>query len=146
MQHTHARTHTCTNAHEDIISILNKLIDANKLPHLLLYGPPGTGKTSTIVAMARRIYGATKYKGMVLELNASDDRGIDVVRNQIKEFASTKQVRGLRDGACRRNMMTGFHDELYKFIALYEHGDSHRIRKRSVMIKCQFVKWLPKKP
>ncbi|GMH74851.1 hypothetical protein TrST_g651 [Triparma strigata] len=79
-------------AHTDIISILTRLTDANKLPHLLLYGPPGTGKTSTIVAMAKKMYGAKAYKGYVLELNASDDRGIDVVRNQIKDFASTTQL------------------------------------------------------
>lgn len=64
----------------------------NRLPHLLLYGPPGTGKTSTILALARRIYGAENMRQMVLELNASDDRGIDVVREQIKTFASTKQI------------------------------------------------------
>ena len=66
-------------------------MEANRLPHLLLYGPPGTGKTSTIMALARRIYG-TNYKNNVLELNASDDRGVDVVREQIKSFASTKNV------------------------------------------------------
>lgn len=60
-----------------------------RLPHLLLYGPPGTGKTSTVLALARRIYGAKNMRQMVLELNASDDRGIDVVREQIKTFAST---------------------------------------------------------
>ncbi|EDN08403.1 activator 1 subunit 3 [Histoplasma mississippiense (nom. inval.)] len=49
-----------------------------RLPHLLLYGPPGTGKTSTILALARRIYGVKNMRQMVLELNASDDRGIDV--------------------------------------------------------------------
>jgi replication factor C subunit 3/5 len=63
-----------------------------RLPHLLLYGPPGTGKTSTILALARRIYGSKNMRQMVLELNASDDRGIDVVREQIKTFASTKQI------------------------------------------------------
>jgi replication factor C subunit 3/5 len=63
-----------------------------RLPHLLLYGPPGTGKTSTILALARRIYGGKNMRQMVLELNASDDRGIDVVREQIKTFASTKQI------------------------------------------------------
>lgn len=78
-------------AHEEIISILNKLIDSNKLPHLLFYGPPGTGKTSTILACARKLYG-DKYSSMILELNASDDRGIDVVRDQIKEFAGTKNI------------------------------------------------------
>ncbi|KAI5283823.1 hypothetical protein KEM54_001809 [Ascosphaera aggregata] len=71
-----------------------KLTDSmlQRLPHLLLYGPPGTGKTSTIIALARRIYGTSNMRQMVLELNASDDRGIDVVRDQIKTFASTKQI------------------------------------------------------
>lgn len=64
------------------------LTAGQRLPHLLLYGPPGTGKTSTILALARRIYGSKNMRQMVLELNASDDRGIDVVREQIKTFAS----------------------------------------------------------
>ena len=66
------------------------LTNVQRLPHLLLYGPPGTGKTSTILALARRIYGNKNMRQMVLELNASDDRGIDVVREQIKTFASTQ--------------------------------------------------------
>ena len=70
----------------------NQTNTAQRLPHLLLYGPPGTGKTSTILALARRIYGSRNMRQMVLELNASDDRGIDVVREQIKTFASTKQI------------------------------------------------------
>ncbi|KAI9671173.1 MAG: hypothetical protein M1817_003680 [Caeruleum heppii] len=78
--------------HQDILATINKFVDSNRLPHLLLYGPPGTGKTSTILALARRIYGVKNMRQMVLELNASDDRGIDVVREQIKTFASTKQI------------------------------------------------------
>ncbi|KAJ3038300.1 hypothetical protein HDV00_000811 [Rhizophlyctis rosea] len=78
-------------SHEDIISTITKFIDENRLPHLLFYGPPGTGKTSTILACARRLYGE-RYKSMILELNASDERGIDVVREQIKNFASTKKI------------------------------------------------------
>ncbi|KAF2446448.1 P-loop containing nucleoside triphosphate hydrolase protein [Karstenula rhodostoma CBS 690.94] len=78
--------------HKDIIATINKFVDSNRLPHLLLYGPPGTGKTSTVLALARRIYGAKNMRQMVLELNASDDRGIDVVREQIKTFSSTKQI------------------------------------------------------
>jgi DNA polymerase III delta prime subunit len=50
------------------------------MPHLLFHGPPGTGKTSCIVAIAKHLYGPDKYKNMILELNASDDRGINVVR------------------------------------------------------------------
>ncbi|RKU41455.1 hypothetical protein DL546_002496 [Coniochaeta pulveracea] len=80
------------SGHQDILATINKFVDSNRLPHLLLYGPPGTGKTSTILALARRIYGANNMRQMVLELNASDDRGIDVVREQIKTFASTKQI------------------------------------------------------
>lgn len=80
------------SGHHDILATLNKFVDTNRLPHLLLYGPPGTGKTSTILALARHIYGPQNMRQMVLELNASDDRGIDVVREQIKTFASTKQI------------------------------------------------------
>lgn len=60
-------------------------------PHLLFYGPPGTGKTSTIKAVAQQMYGKA-YRSMTLELNASDSRGIDVVRDTIKTFAGTKSV------------------------------------------------------
>ncbi|KAI5964128.1 RFC3 [Candida pseudojiufengensis] len=75
----------------EIVTTIKKFNETGKLPHLLFYGPPGTGKTSTIIALAKEIYGPN-YKNMVLELNASDDRGIDVVRNQIKNFASTRQI------------------------------------------------------
>ncbi|KAG2222165.1 hypothetical protein INT45_007182 [Circinella minor] len=76
---------------KDVTSTIETFIDANRLPHLLFYGPPGTGKTSTILACARKLYG-DNYKSMILELNASDDRGIDVVREQIKNFASTRTI------------------------------------------------------
>jgi replication factor C subunit 3/5 len=80
------------SGHQDILATINKFVDTNRLPHLLLYGPPGTGKTSTVLALARKIYGNRNMRQMVLELNASDDRGIDVVREQIKTFSSTKQI------------------------------------------------------
>eukprot|EP00744_Colponema_vietnamica_P020171 GILI01028630.1.p1 GENE.GILI01028630.1~~GILI01028630.1.p1 ORF type:complete len:382 (+),score=78.20 GILI01028630.1:114-1259(+) len=80
-------------AHEDILSTLKRLLDSGSMPHLLFYGPPGTGKTTTIQACARMLFG-NRVKGNVLELNASDDRGIDIVRNEIKEFASTGSIGG----------------------------------------------------
>ncbi|GMH00711.1 hypothetical protein Nepgr_002550 [Nepenthes gracilis] len=76
-------------AHRDIVDTIDRLTSENRLPHLLLYGPPGTGKTSTILAVARKLYG-NQFHNMILELNASDDRGIDVVRQQIQDFASTQ--------------------------------------------------------
>eukprot|EP00941_MAST-03F_sp_MAST-3F-sp1_P000301 g301.t1 len=77
--------------HVEIRETIDRLIDSGSLPHLLFYGPPGTGKTSTILASAKKIFG-NNISSMVLELNASDDRGIDVVRNQIKNFASTRKL------------------------------------------------------
>jgi replication factor C subunit 3/5 len=67
-------------SHDEIISTIKKFVDTRKMPHLLFHGPPGTGKTSCIVAIAKHLYGPDKYKNMILELNASDDRGINVVR------------------------------------------------------------------
>ena len=67
-------------SHEDIITTITKFIEVKKMPHLLFHGPPGTGKTSCITAVAKHLYGVTNYKNMTLELNASDDRGINVVR------------------------------------------------------------------
>ncbi|CAN6604895.1 replication factor C subunit 3 [Trichomonascus vanleenenianus] len=76
---------------EGAISTVRKFVSEGRIPHMLFYGPPGTGKTSTIQAIAREIFGPN-YRNSVLELNASDDRGIDVVRDQIKTFASTRQM------------------------------------------------------
>ena len=72
-------------------SINKELINNNKFPHTIFFGPPGTGKTSTILACAREIYGES-FKSMVLELNGSDDRGIKVIREQIKDFSEFNQL------------------------------------------------------
>lgn len=64
--------------------------DTGNMPHMLLYGPPGTGKTSIIIALAKEVFGASEYQHRVLELNASDDRGIGKVREKVKKYAETK--------------------------------------------------------
>ncbi|XP_023668127.1 replication factor C subunit 5 isoform X1 [Paramormyrops kingsleyae] len=79
-------------SHQDILSTIQKFINEDRLPHLLFYGPPGTGKTSTILACAKQLYKDKEFNSMVLELNASDDRGIDVVRGPILSFASTRTI------------------------------------------------------
>lgn len=67
--------------------ILQKSLHSANLPHMLFYGPPGTGKTSTILALAHELYGPNLIHSRVLELNASDERGISIVRDRIKNFA-----------------------------------------------------------
>ncbi|CAH1233899.1 RFC5 [Branchiostoma lanceolatum] len=79
-------------SHQDIISTIQRFLDEDRLPHLLFYGPPGTGKTSTILACARRLYADREFNSMVLELNASDDRGIGIVRGPVLQFASTRTI------------------------------------------------------
>ena len=76
--------------------ILTNIIKNNYFPNLLFYGPPGTGKTTTIINLIntfQETYGQ-KRKGLKIHLNASDDRGIDIIRNQINQFVKTKSLFG----------------------------------------------------
>jgi len=74
--------------------LLENIITQNNFPNLLFYGPPGTGKTTTIINLINRYQ--TKYnqskKGLKIHLNASDDRGIEIIRTQINQFVSTKSL------------------------------------------------------
>jgi replication factor C subunit 3/5 len=74
--------------------IFNKILEMNYFPNLLFYGPPGTGKTTTIINLIQEYQ--TKYnrknKSMIIHLNASDERGIDIIRNQINQFVKSKNL------------------------------------------------------
>ncbi|ABU82475.1 replication factor C small subunit [Ignicoccus hospitalis] len=74
---------------EDIVRRLKKFVEEKNVPHMLFAGPPGTGKTTAALALAHDLYGE-KYRQYILELNASDERGIDVIRTKVKEFARSR--------------------------------------------------------
>ena len=76
---------------EHITDRLQAFIKAGNFPHLLFAGPAGVGKTTCALAIAHELYGEN-WKDSILELNASDERGIDVVRVKVKEFARSKAI------------------------------------------------------
>jgi replication factor C subunit 2/4 len=83
-------------AQEDVIEPLKKTLITKNLPHLMFFGPSGCGKTSTILALAKELFGEENYYDRVIELNASDERGINVVRDKIKKYA--KKSINYKDG------------------------------------------------
>lgn len=78
-------------SHAQNIDTIKKLLIGGSLPHLLFHGSSGTGKTSTIMALAKEIYGKN-VRLMVMKLDASDDRGINSVREDIKGFAEKSDM------------------------------------------------------
>lgn len=85
---------------DEITAILKKVINntSGEFPNFLFYGPPGTGKTSTILAAARELFGPELMKNRVLELNSSDERGINVIREKVKTFSQFTAAGQRSDG------------------------------------------------
>jgi replication factor C small subunit len=78
---------------KDIVTRIQAMVKENNINNLLFAGPPGVGKSTLALVIAKELFGEN-WKQSFLELNASDDRGIDVVRNTIKDFARTKAISG----------------------------------------------------
>lgn len=78
--------------HQEIRCVLQQYLQKKNFPHLLFYGPSGIGKSTSILCLLKELCGDSNVSQLKLELNASDDRGIDVVRTQIKNFAQTRNL------------------------------------------------------
>ena len=78
---------------EEIVKRLKSYVRSRNVPHLLFSGPPGVGKTAAAISMVRELFGE-EWRGNFIELNASDERGIDVVRHKVKDFARTAPLGG----------------------------------------------------
>lgn len=79
---------------QEIIKRVKSLVQAMNIPHLLFAGPAGTGKSTLALIIVRELFG-DRWKENYLELNASDERGIDVVRQKVKDFARTKAIENI---------------------------------------------------
>jgi replication factor C small subunit len=78
----------------EIIKRIKSLVQAMNIPHFLFAGPAGTGKSTIALIVVKDLYGPT-WKENYLELNASDERGIDVIRQKVKDFARTKAIKNV---------------------------------------------------
>ncbi|HLD86931.1 MAG TPA: replication factor C small subunit [Candidatus Nanoarchaeia archaeon] len=76
---------------KEIVKRIEAFVSSKSMPHLLFTGPAGVGKTTMSLAIARQLFGNEWHQNF-LELNASDERGIDVVRNKVKDFARTRAI------------------------------------------------------
>ncbi|MHA1378487.1 MAG: replication factor C small subunit [Candidatus Helarchaeota archaeon] len=80
---------------EQIVSRLKMFVEKKALPHLIFSGPAGIGKTTCAHALVRDLFGKNYSMDLVRELNASDERGIDIIRTTIKDFARQKSISGI---------------------------------------------------
>lgn len=76
---------------EEIVKRLKQYVISKNMPHLLLSGTAGVGKTSSSIALAKELYGI-EWSSNFMEINASDDRGIDVIRHRVKDYAAVSSI------------------------------------------------------
>jgi replication factor C small subunit len=76
---------------QEIVSRVRAFVEQKNMPHLMFAGPAGVGKTSLAMVIAQKLFGDS-WRSNFLDLNASDQRGIDVIRNKVKDFARTRSI------------------------------------------------------
>ena len=76
---------------EEIVKRVKAFVESKNMPHVLFAGPPGVGKTTLALVIVKQLFKDT-WRENFLELNASDERGIDVVRQKVKDFARTRSI------------------------------------------------------
>jgi len=76
---------------KDIVKRVKAFVEQKNMPHLMFSGPAGVGKTTLSLIIARKLFGE-EWRNNFLELNASDERGIDIIRNKVKDFARTRAI------------------------------------------------------
>lgn len=84
------------SAQTNVVKSLKASLQTKNIPHLIFFGPSGCGKTSTILALSKELFGIENYSERIIELNASDERGINVIREKIKTYAK-QSVKNIKD-------------------------------------------------
>jgi len=84
------------SAQTNVVKSLKSALTTKNIPHLIFFGPSGCGKTSTILALSKELFGSENYSDRIIELNASDERGINVIREKIKTYAK-QSVKNIKD-------------------------------------------------
>jgi replication factor C subunit 2/4 len=84
------------SAQATVVKSLKASLRTKNIPHLIFFGPSGCGKTSTILALSKELFGTENYSDRIIELNASDERGINVIREKIKIYAK-QSIKTIKD-------------------------------------------------